>query len=99
MKRVRANVLSVAIAVMFLVFTTTLNAWANRPKQRGSWVIERNATYPMQNIIRFYNDKNELVYEETLVGVQIDVKNPQTVRKLNKAVRIYLKKGVVIKYF
>ena len=37
----------------------------------GFWVAESNLSSPMDHVLRFYTNNNELVYTETLNGVKL----------------------------
>ena len=52
---------------------------------KGYWVVEGNVHTPLNTIIRFYNNANELVYTETLSGVKLDIRKRRGKMKLKKA--------------
>jgi hypothetical protein len=52
---------------------------------KGYWVLESNIHDPMNNIIRFYNNENVLVYTEHLSGVKLDTNKKKVKMKLKKA--------------
>lgn len=41
---------------------------------KGYWVVESNINTPLNHIISFYNNDNELLYKETLIGVKMKLK-------------------------
>ena len=57
-------------------------AWAS---DKGYWVVETNIHDLQNNIIRFYNNQDELVYTEKLVGVKLDINKRKVKMKLKKA--------------
>ena len=40
--------------------------------EKGYWVVESNINSPLNHIVRFYNNDNELLYKETLAGVKLN---------------------------
>ena len=61
--------------------------WAS---DKGHWVVEGNVHTPLNHIIRFYNNANELVYTETLSGVKLDIRKRKVKMKLKKALETAL---------
>jgi hypothetical protein len=51
----------------------------------GYWVLESNIHHPLDNVIRFYNNDNTLIYTETVTGMKINVKKKKVKMKLKKA--------------
>lgn len=43
----------------------------------GFWVIEHNANLPRVQTVRFYNDNNKLMYEETVYS-KLNIKKKKT---------------------
>ncbi len=52
--------------------------------EKGYWVIESNINSPVNHIIRFYNNENELLYQETLTGVKMNAGKRKVKMKLKK---------------
>lgn len=48
-----------------------------------NWVVESNLNNPKTVTIKFYNEKQELIYEETLVGKKIRTENKRVQKSLN----------------
>ena len=61
--------------------------WAS---DKGYWVVEGNIHTPLDHIIRFYNNANDLVYTETLSGVKLDIRKRRVKMKLKKALETAL---------
>ena len=51
---------------------------------KGYWVVESNINSPLNHIIRFYNNDNELLYKETLMGVKLNPEKRKVKMKLKK---------------
>ena len=67
--------------------STIAAPWAS---DKGYWVIEGNIHAPLDHIIRFYNNANDLVYTETLSGVKLDIRKKKVKMKLKKALETTL---------
>lgn len=52
---------------------------------KGYWVVESNLNSPLDHIITFYNNDNELLYKETLTGVKLNPEKRKVKMKLKKA--------------
>ncbi|HOZ84358.1 MAG TPA: hypothetical protein PK191_02655 [Niabella sp.] len=57
-------------------------AWVSK---LGYWVIESNAQIPDQSTIRFYNNSQLLVYQETITGVVINIRKRKVKMQLKKS--------------
>ena len=78
-----AAVLSLILSAAYAQHDSGITApWAS---DKGYWVIEGNVHTPLNSIIRFYNNANELVYTETLSGVKLDIRKRRVKMKLKKA--------------
>jgi len=51
---------------------------------KGYWVVESNINSPLNHIISFYNNDNELLYKETLTGVKMNPEKRKVKMKLKK---------------
>lgn len=51
---------------------------------KGYWVVESNINSPLNHIVRFYNNDNELLYRENLTGVKLDPEKRKVKMKLKK---------------
>jgi hypothetical protein len=63
---------------------------AGQPALPGYWNLETNLTTRDYTIVRFYNDRQELLYEERLTGLCLDLSRgtglcQRTARQLNGA--------------
>ncbi len=56
-------------------------AWVS---DKGYWVVESNINSPLDHIIRFYNNDNELLYKETLTGIKLNPEKRKVKMKLKK---------------
>lgn len=56
-------------------------AWVS---DQGYWVIESNIEAPLDHIVRFYNNDNELIYQETLTGIKLNPDKRKVKMKLKK---------------
>ncbi len=52
--------------------------------EKGYWVIENNVHDPLNHIIRFYTNDDELMYKETLSGVRLNPEKRKVRMKLKK---------------
>ncbi len=51
---------------------------------KGYWVVESNIHSPLDHIITFYNNENELLYKETITGVKLNPEKRKVKMKLKK---------------
>ncbi len=51
---------------------------------KGYWVIESNIKYPLNHVVRFYNNDNVLLYKETVSGVKLNPEKRTVKMKLKK---------------
>lgn len=52
---------------------------------KGYWVVESNIHNSKNEIVRFYNNENSLIYMETLTGRKLDTDKRKVKMKLKKA--------------
>ncbi len=52
--------------------------------EKGYWVIESNIKSPLDHVVRFYDNDNNLVYKETLTGIKINPEKRKVKMKLKK---------------
>ena len=52
--------------------------------EKGYWVVEGNLNTPLDNTIRFYNNDDALVYQETLKGVKLKAGKRKVQMKLKR---------------
>lgn len=62
-----------------------LRAGAQTNGGGGFWVVESSLAAPRDVIVRFYEERNVLIYEEHLMGVRMDVSKRRTRRKLDQS--------------
>ncbi|HVU94522.1 MAG TPA: hypothetical protein VHE34_04825 [Puia sp.] len=60
------------------------------PPEQGFWVIITRDNAPAMTVVRFYNERQVLVYEEHLDGVRLDGSNHRVQQRLNKSLRTAL---------
>ncbi|MGZ8516231.1 MAG: hypothetical protein ACXWWD_02725 [Chitinophagaceae bacterium] len=51
---------------------------------KGYWVVESNINSPLDHIITFYNNDNELLYKETVTGVKLNPEKRKVKMKLKR---------------
>ena len=52
---------------------------------KGYWVVETNVHSQFDHIIRFYNNDNEMIHQETLTGKRLNTKRVRVKIQLKKA--------------
>ncbi|MBE9582850.1 hypothetical protein IM792_00175 [Mucilaginibacter sp. JRF] len=70
------------MALTVMAFTQSV-AKATTDSLQGYWVIESNVKTPKLNTVKFYNDANHLVYQET-VNSKIKLSDKRVQKALNK---------------
>ncbi|MFC0516542.1 hypothetical protein ACFFGT_20210 [Mucilaginibacter angelicae] len=66
------------ITICILAFAVTAGLAQNKiTNVRGFWVIEHNVNLPRVQTIKFYNDNNKLIYEETVYS-KLNIKKQKT---------------------
>lgn len=58
-----------------------------KPTQKAdfaNWVIESNVKTPKTSTVKFYNAKQELIYEEVIAGKRLNVRREKVKKKLNE---------------
>lgn len=70
-----------------LLLALNVNAQARRPDlpQAGFWVVETNPKAKTGSVVKFYNDYNQVIYEERLDGKCLDVRRAKTQAMLHRA--------------
>lgn len=69
-----------------LVATVALGANAQDKSSKAdfpTWVIESNVKTPKNSIVKFYNAKQELIYQEAVVGKRININRTKVKEGLN----------------
>jgi hypothetical protein len=57
----------------------------------GTWVVESNISSPKDQVIKFYNSKLELIYEERVSNRKIRYEKERIKKALNKTLEIALR--------
>jgi hypothetical protein len=66
------------ITICILAFAAAAGQAQNKIADvRGFWVIEHNVNLPRVQTIKFYNDNNKLIYEETVYS-KLNIKKQKT---------------------
>ena len=81
---------------LFLLLSTLAHAQAQSAAQPGYWNVETNRTTRDYTIVRFYNARDQLVYEERLDGLNLDLRKGnrccrRTSQQLNVALAAVLR--------
>lgn len=69
-----------------LAATVALGANAqdkNNKADFANWVVESNVKTPKNSVVKFYNAKQELIYQETVVGKRIKINRTKVKEGLN----------------
>ncbi|HEX7366347.1 MAG TPA: hypothetical protein VF273_04580 [Pelobium sp.] len=48
------------------------------------WVVESNLKTPKTSLVRFYNQKNEIIYQEIIANKRVNIERKKTKKALNK---------------
>ena len=85
MKVVLLNIIFL-IVLRLLAITTVANAQDSIGKKAdfANWVIESNVNTPKISVIKFYNAKQELIYQEQINGKTINVNRSKVQKRLNE---------------
>lgn len=52
--------------------------------EKGYWVVESNIHSPLDHVVSFYTNDNQLIYKETLTGVKLNPEKRKVKMKLKK---------------
>lgn len=52
--------------------------------EKGYWVIEGNIKSPLDHVVRFYDNDNNMVYKETFTGIKMNPEKRKVKMKLKK---------------
>ena len=63
------------------------------PTTFANWVIESNIKTPKKATVKFYNCRQQLIYQEEIVGLKLKVKNKKVVEKLNAVLNQLVAEG------
>jgi len=56
---------------------------ATPPPSKGFWVVESNIHVPGKCVVYFYNDQQQLIYQENVENKKINVSRKKTQKQLN----------------
>lgn len=66
----------------------SIGARAQEKKETANfahWVIESNVKSPKISVVKFYNDQQELIYQETISGKRMNIKRTKIKKGLDQA--------------
>lgn len=81
------------LLMLALGATAKAQIQTDEPSTFANWVIESNVKTPKKAVVKFYNCKQELIYQEEIVGVKLKVKNKKTIEKLNAVLHQLVNEG------
>jgi hypothetical protein len=58
----------------------------------ANWVVESNIKTPREAVIKFYNEKQELIYQEKITGKKIKIEKPKVQKAFNDVLNQLLTK-------
>jgi hypothetical protein len=92
----KKTILSLAAATLLsIAASSTTFASTKSGKGKAIWTIETNELNRNYTVVRFYNEKQELVYEEHIAGRYLDIKDARLQRKLNKLSARIVERSIV----
>lgn len=85
MKFILLNIIFLLVLILITI-ATVANAQDNIGKKSdfANWVIESNIKTPKVSVIKFYNAKQELIYQEQINGKTINVNRVKVQKRLNE---------------
>ena len=93
MKRVRLNLQKAMLIALFSLGMVINDAFA-KSNTIGFWTIEANDKSEKYTIVRFYDDKQNLVYEEKIEGIALSI-TPKNKKVLDKTLAMLIDKKLV----
>lgn len=93
--------LAIALCLLTTLTFSVQAQTAKRPEPPtlGTWVVESNVRTKAPVVVKFYNESNELIYEETLTQKRLDIKKPKVAASLNRAMERAFVHWVATKQF
>lgn len=83
--------------VVLLLMWTVMPAWLKAQERRvgpvpekGFWEVVSNIARPTEATVQFYDLERHLIYEERVVGVELDLSSRRTCRRLNRSLQAAL---------
>src|SRR4051812_41208751 len=73
----------IILTIALVAFSITFCLAQSNNQQKGFWVVEGNTHNSKINTFKFYNDENQLLYEET-VDFEINISKKKVQKKLNE---------------
>ena len=58
--------------------------------EKGFWEVVSNIATPREATVQFYDLERHLIYQEHVVGVELDLKSRRTCRRLNRSLQAAL---------
>ena len=77
-------------AVLFCSIQVAMAQDIRNDKSKGTWVVESNVMSPKVQVIKFYNSRQELIYQEEVKNKRIRIKKERVRRSLDKALNYAL---------
>jgi len=77
-------------AVLFCSIQVAIAQEIKNDKSKGTWVIESNVNSPKDQLIKFYNSRQELIYQEEVKNKRIRIEKERVRRSLDKALNYAL---------
>lgn len=89
----KVAILNIIILIVLILVALAIEAKAQdstvlKKADFTSWVIESNTKTPKISAIKFYNAKQELIYQEMISGKNINVNRVKVLKKLNEVARL-----------
>ena len=84
----KKNILkTILLALLFAAGTFTSSFAQTVVPDRSYWVVGTNLKQRDYSVVRFYNQHNELLYEERLTGKHLNISRSKHVKRLNLALQ------------
>jgi len=74
----------ITVIIAIAMCATNSYAQSSPPSKPVMWVVEGSVYQPKINTVKFYDDKSQLIYQETIYG-KLDVKKKYVYEALNQA--------------
>jgi hypothetical protein len=93
MERVKLNLRKMVLLALCLVGVLVSSAFA-KSSTDGFWTIEANDKSEKYTVVRFYDDKQNLIYEEKIEGIALSI-TPKNKKVLEKTLSMLINKKLV----
>jgi hypothetical protein len=90
----RQALIIILFLIAFIGAFSSAFAQETKDNKQGFWTVETNVKEKTFSIIRFYDDKGNLIYEEEIQGVNLEL-SAKNKKILDKTLAIYLNKKIV----